>query len=86
VRQLGVVALVLASALATAMMTRAVSAIDEYGTEIGVAAYRGTTFLGLTWASFGVMVLATVASLVEWTLRIAKTGKRLWQVDKDLIC
>ena len=39
----------IASAVATAVIVKAVDALNKYGKDIGISATKGTTFLGLTW-------------------------------------
>ena len=73
-------ALGLASAIVTATTVNAVNAINDYGNNIGVAAYRGTTFTGMTWAATILMLVASLAWLVDCCLgrrkdaRAAKDG------------
>jgi hypothetical protein len=61
----------LASALVTAVMVKGSGLINEHGNKIGVEAYMGKKFLGLTWAATGLMLVAVVAWVVEFC-----TGRR----------
>ena len=56
---LAFICLGIASALATAIAVEVVKAVEQFGEPIGIAAYRGTGFLGLTWAATGLVLLAT---------------------------
>ena len=53
-------ALGIASGIATAIIDKATSKINFYGKTIGVAAYKGSAFLGMTWAAVALMLLASV--------------------------
>jgi small-conductance mechanosensitive channel len=55
---LGFAALGLASALATIVILKVCYAINRYGRPIGIAAYKGKTFLGMTWAATCLALLA----------------------------
>ena len=55
----------IASAIATTIIVKAVHAINKYGSEIGLAAYKGGTFLGMTWAASILMLLASILWLAE---------------------
>ncbi|KEF61250.1 uncharacterized protein A1O9_02815 [Exophiala aquamarina CBS 119918] len=55
----------IASAIATAIIVKATNAINKYGDDIGIAAYRGGRFLGMTWAATALMLLASVVSIVQ---------------------
>lgn len=65
IRQLAFLALVIASIISTIVITKAVNAINKYGAEIGIAAYKGSTFLGMTWAATALMLLASVVWIAE---------------------
>lgn len=62
---LALLALIVGSALATIVMVKAVEAINKYGNDIGISATKGNLFLGMTWASVGLMLIATVISIVQ---------------------
>lgn len=64
-RQLAFLALVIASIISTVIITKTVNAVNKYGAEIGVAAYKGSTFLGMTWAATALMLLASVGWIAE---------------------
>ena len=55
----------IASAISTAIIVKAVNAINKYGAEIGLAAYKGKEFLGMTWAATAVMLLASLMWIAE---------------------
>ena len=58
-------ALLIASAISTALADKVTNAINKYGNEIGVAAYKGTKFQGFTWAATVLMFVAAVAWIVD---------------------
>lgn len=71
--QLAFFFLLMASAITTAILVKLSNAINEHGNVIGLAAYKGHTFLGMTWA-------ATILTLLGFTvlviLFIRGRGKR----------
>ncbi|KAK5195595.1 hypothetical protein LTR96_002356 [Exophiala xenobiotica] len=62
---LAFLAIGIASAIATAVIVKAVHAVNKYGDDIGIAAYKGVKFLGMTWAATAVMLLASVVSIAQ---------------------
>lgn len=56
----------IASAIATAIINRVVDAVNIYGNEVGVLAYRGTTFIGMTWAATLLVLLSGVVWAFEF--------------------
>jgi hypothetical protein len=64
-RQLAFLTLVIASIISTVIITKAVNAVNKYGADIGIAAYKGSTFLGMTWAATALMLLASVVWIAE---------------------
>jgi hypothetical protein len=46
-------------------MVKVVHAINKYGDGIGLAATKGSTFLGLTWGATAAMLLAASLSTVQ---------------------
>lgn len=67
----------IASAIATAIMIKAVNAINKYGGDIGVAAYKGTEFLGMTWAATALLLLASFLSIAECCAGRRRTRRAL---------
>lgn len=63
---LAFIALGIASAIATAIIVKVVNAINKYGDKVGIAAYKGRTFFGMTWGATALMFLATIAWLLEF--------------------
>lgn len=63
--QLAFLTLGIASAIATAVIVKAVNAVNKYGKGIGIAATMGGKFLGMTWAATGVMLLASIVSIAQ---------------------
>ena len=55
--QLAFGSLLLASSIATILISKVVHVLNEHGNDIGVYAYKGETFIGMTWA-------ATVLNLI----------------------
>lgn len=55
----------IASAVATAVIVKAVDALNKYGKDIGISATKGTTFLGLTWGATAAMLLASILSIAQ---------------------
>lgn len=62
---LAFLALGIASAVATAIITKAVNAVNKYGDDIGIAATKGTKFLGMTWGATAAMLLASILSVAQ---------------------
>lgn len=62
---LAFITLAVASVLATIVIVKAVNALNKYGDDIGVSATRGNLFLGMTWAATGLMLVATIVSIVQ---------------------
>ena len=46
-------------------MVKVVNAVNKYGDAIGLAADKGTTFLGLTWGATAAMLLAACLSTIQ---------------------
>jgi len=55
----------IASAISTAIIVKAVNTINKFGDDIGIAAYKGGTFLGMTWGATAVMLLASAVSIAQ---------------------
>ncbi|MCJ1464501.1 hypothetical protein MMC07_003114 [Pseudocyphellaria aurata] len=66
--------LALASIISSTFISKAVKLINEVGHHIGIAAYKGHTFLGMTWAATILVLFASVA----WTYECIRRGR----VDK----
>ena len=65
----------LASILSTTFIHKAVKLINEAGDKAGIAAYRGNTFIGMTWAAAGLVFLASVAWIYEF-FRLRRLEKK----------
>lgn len=65
---LAFLAIGLASALTTAVMVKGADVINQYGNDIGVAAYWGSKFLALTWAATGCMLVVVVWWVIEFCI------------------
>ncbi len=48
----------LASAISTGVINKVVSVVNSHGNDIGIHAYKGTTFIGMTWAA-DILILLT---------------------------
>ncbi|ERF69489.1 hypothetical protein EPUS_01818 [Endocarpon pusillum Z07020] len=68
VNSLGFICLGLASAIATVVIFRATQAVNDFGGDIGLAADRGTAFLGMTWTATILMLLATIGWVGEFMM------------------
>lgn len=55
-----------ASAIATAIIVKVVNAINKYGDTVGIAAYKGRAFLGMTWAATALIFFAAIAWIYEF--------------------
>ena len=51
----------LASAISTGIIVKVSNLVNKHGNEIGLAAYRGETFMGMTWAA---TILALLTSFM----------------------
>ncbi|MCJ1426663.1 hypothetical protein MMC29_004566, partial [Sticta canariensis] len=69
------ISLALASIISTKFIDKAVKLINEAGDKAGIAAYKGNTFLGMTWAATGLIFLACVAWIYEF-FRLRRLGKK----------
>ena len=47
-------------------MSKVVSEVNKHGNDIGVAAYKGKTFLGMTWAATVLMLISALAWFYEF--------------------
>ena len=70
--QTSFVALMVASAIATAVINNVVKVINKYGNEIGVYAYKGEIFIGMTCAATLLVLLTGFMWLYEW--RVQRRG------------
>ena len=69
----------IAAAIATTIAVKVVNAVNKYGDEVGVAAYKGNTFLGMTWAATILMFLASLAHFHEFIRgrkRLTRNGEK----------
>ncbi|KAL8637142.1 MAG: hypothetical protein Q9228_005556 [Teloschistes exilis] len=63
---LAFMALGIASAIASAIMSKVVDEVNKHGTDVGVTAARGKTFLGLTWTATVLMFITAIAWIYEF--------------------
>ena len=59
-------AIMIASAIITYVARKATHIINEYGDNIGISANRGNKFLALTWATTGLVLIATLVWVVDF--------------------
>lgn len=59
-------ALGIASAIASVIMSKVVHEVNKHGNDIGVTASKGKTFLGMTWAATVLMFVAAMAWIYEF--------------------
>lgn len=62
---LAFLALGIASAITTAIAAKATNVINKYGNDIGVAAYKGTRFMAMTWVAVALMFIAACLWIAE---------------------
>lgn len=74
--------LALASIISTTFINKAVKLINEVGHEIGIAAYKGNMFLGMTWAASILVLFGSVAWIYE-LFRQRGLGKMSLQDNKE---
>jgi hypothetical protein len=55
----------ISAGISTAVIVRAVADINDYGEETGIAAYRGTKYLGMTWAAVGLLLVAAILAMIS---------------------
>ncbi len=56
----------IASAIATAIINQVVDAANAYGKDVGIVAYKGTTFIGMTWAATVLVLLSGFVWVYEF--------------------
>ena len=55
----------LASAISTGVIVKVTNLVNKHGSDIGLAAERGKTFIGMTWAATLLVLLASFMWFVE---------------------
>ncbi|KAL8946399.1 MAG: hypothetical protein Q9222_007202 [Ikaeria aurantiellina] len=63
---LALLTLGIASAIVSVIMSKVVHEVNKHGTDVGVTATTGKTFLGMTWAATVLMLVAAVAWIYEF--------------------
>ena len=58
--------LLISSAISTVLVDKISNAINKYGNETGVAAYKGKIFQGFTWAATALMFVAAMAWIIDY--------------------
>ncbi len=66
---IGFLALMIASAISTAIINNVVGTFNKHGNDIGIYAYKGMTFIGMTWAATILIILSAFAWIFESLLR-----------------
>ena len=56
----------IASAISTAVIDQVVDSVNTYGNSIGIAASKGMTFIGMTWAADLLILLTSFAWVFEF--------------------
>ena len=55
----------IASAIATSVINNIVNAVNEYGNDSGVTAYKGVHFINMTWVATILVLLSGFAWIFE---------------------
>lgn len=58
--------LLIASSISTGVINKICDAVNKHGNDIGIEAYKGKTFIGMTWAATLLVVLAGGIWVVEF--------------------
>ena len=64
-QKLAFFALGIASAISTVIAVKITNAVNHHGSDIGLAAYKGRTFMGMTWAATVLMLVGCLAWIFE---------------------
>ncbi|KAI6090199.1 hypothetical protein F4821DRAFT_38445 [Hypoxylon rubiginosum] len=75
---LAVLALALASAIATAVSKKGVSEINDKGAEAGISAIEGTKFMTISWVAFAVMFVTLLFWCVSCCLPRRRRAATAW--------
>ena len=59
----------MASIISTMFINKAVNLINDVGHAVGIAAYKGNVFLGMTWAATLLMLFASIVWIYEFFRR-----------------
>ena len=59
------IALAIASGCATGLMYVVVNAVNQFGSQVNVSAYKGTNFLAITWVATVLPLIASVLWCVD---------------------
>jgi hypothetical protein len=81
--QLGTFSISIASVIATVIAFDFVSLINAHGEGSNVSAHYGDKFLGMTWASAGLLLAGSAASFVNVFIRAARAVPAP-AVEKDI--
>ncbi|KAF7870633.1 hypothetical protein EAF04_004377 [Stromatinia cepivora] len=65
--------LLIGNSITTTLQHQAVTTINQYGKDVGIAGYRGTGLLVLIWTAFGVACIATGAW--GWVALLRESGE-----------
>jgi hypothetical protein len=61
---LATLSLIVSSILVTVALTRGINALNDIGEDFGIYGERGNNFLVLTWIASGLMISATIFTLI----------------------
>lgn len=56
----------IASAISTGTIFKVVDLVNKHGKDVGLAAEKGQTFIGMTWAATLLILFASIAWAVEF--------------------
>ncbi|MCJ1333499.1 hypothetical protein MMC10_010199 [Thelotrema lepadinum] len=63
---LAFLALGIASAIASALIVKATDAINQYSKDVGIAAYKGSSFLALTWTATALLFVGALGWMLDF--------------------
>lgn len=67
--------LLIASTIVTVAQTKLTHEVNKYGNDIGIFAYKGTKFLGLTWGAVAAIFVASGAWVIEFCVGRMKESR-----------
>lgn len=73
---LAFLAIGLASAIVTAIISKATNLINKYGNDVGISAQKGGKFLVLTWVATGLMLVASIVWCFDYIVGRRSKARR----------
>jgi len=73
--QVSFLALLIASIIVTVAQTKLTNEVNKYGNDIGIFAYKGRKFLGITWGAVAAIFVASCAWVGEFCLGRVKESR-----------